>query len=67
MKGLTARQAEYVYSKCKNEDIIGIEQIHKCEWNSPEKNYSRLSPCKCAMLNDFELYNVHSESDEIDK
>ena len=30
-KGLTAEQAEYVYSKCKNEGIIGIEQVYECE------------------------------------
>ena len=30
-KGLTAKQAEYVYSKCKNEIVIGSEQVYECE------------------------------------
>ena len=34
----------------KNEGIIGSEQVYECE---------------CAILNDFELYNVHAESAEI--
>ena len=31
MKGSTARQAEYVYSKSKNEKLIGSQQVNKCE------------------------------------
>ena len=28
---------------------------------------SQLHPMKCGMLNDFELYNVHAESAEMEK
>ena len=28
-KGITTKQAEYVYSKCKNENVIGSEQVWK--------------------------------------
>ena len=28
---LTAKQADYVYNKCKNEEIIGSEQVYECK------------------------------------
>ena len=30
-KGLTTKQTEYVYSKCKNEEVISSEQVYECE------------------------------------
>ena len=27
-KGLTAKQAEYVHSKCMSEEVIGTEQVY---------------------------------------
>ena len=30
-KGLTTKQTEYVYTKCKNEGIIGIGQLYECK------------------------------------
>ena len=32
-KGLTATQAKYVYSKCKNKEVISSEQVYECENN----------------------------------
>ena len=37
-KTLTVREVVYVYSKCKNESIIGTEQVCECEWNDKEKS-----------------------------
>ena len=66
-KGLTAKQAEYVHSKCTNEGIIGTEEEYKCSLTHKEKADSKLNPYECTMLNDFELCNVHAVSAEIEK
>ena len=57
MKGLRAKQADYVYRKCKNYCIIGTKQVYECEWNNEEKADSKLYSHECSMLNDFKLYN----------
>ena len=56
---MRAKQPEYAYSKCKNLGIIVIEQVY--EYESQDKNSSQLNPFECAMLNYFELYNVHAK------
>ena len=38
--------------------------MYKCQSNDKQQIDSQLIPYKCAMLNDFELYNVHAESAE---
>ena len=63
-KGLSARQAEYVHSKCKNEGILGTEQCMKENGMIKKKTDSELNPYECAMLYDFELHNIHAESAE---
>ena len=64
---MTAKQADYLSIKCKNEGIIGIEQVYECEWNNEEKADSKLNPYVCAMLDDFKLSNVHVENAETER
>ena len=66
-KGLITKQAKYVYSKCKNENVVGNEQGYECENGDKPQVDSHLNPHECGMLTDFQLYNVHSESAEIGK
>ena len=63
-KGLTRKEAECVYSKCKNEEVIGSEQVYECGNDDKPQVELQLNPYECAMLNDFELYSVHAESAE---
>ena len=63
-KGLTAKQAKYVYSKCKNEEVIGSEQMYEHEYDDKLQIDLLLNPFEWAMLNDFELYHAHAESAE---
>ena len=51
----------------KNEEVIGSEQVYECEHDDKPKIDSQLNPYECAVLNDYELYNGHGESAEIDK
>ena len=67
MKGLTTKQADYVYSKCKNEQITCTEHLYDCDLNNDETVDSKLNPYEGAMFNDFELYNIYPESAEIEK
>ena len=64
---MTAKQAEYVCRKCKFEGTIGIEQVYEHESNDKQQTDSQLNPYECAMLKDFELYNVHSQIAEREK
>ena len=63
---MSAKEAGYVYSKCKKEDVIGTEQVYECWSSNEEKSDSDLNPYEYAMLNYFDLYNVHTESAEIE-
>ena len=63
---MTAKQAEYVYSKSKKE-VIGSEQVYECKDDDIPKIDSQLHPYECAMLNDFEFYNVPVVRAEIEK
>ena len=58
MKGLTPKQAGYVYNKRKTEGIIGIEQVYGCGSDHKQQSDSQLNSYECAMLNDFELHNI---------
>ena len=58
-KGLTAKQAEYVYSKCKNDEVIGSKQVFEYENDDVPNIDFQLNPYECAIPNDFELCNVH--------
>ena len=64
---MNTKQAEYVYSNCKNEEVIGSEQVYKCEKYNKTKVDLQLNPYEYGMLNDFELYNINTESPEIYK
>ena len=66
-KGLTSKNAEYLYSKCKNEEIVGSEQVYEHKSDDILQVDLQLNPYECAMLNDFELCNVHAESAEISR
>ena len=37
MKGLIAKQAEYVYNKYKNESLIGPKHVYECESNDEQR------------------------------
>ena len=39
--------------------------MNECENDDKPEIDSQLNPYECAMVNDFELYNVHTESAEI--
>ena len=41
--------------------------MHECEKDDKQQNDLQLIPYECAMLHDFELYNDHAESAEIEK
>ena len=41
--------------------------MYACENDDKSHIDSQLNPYECAMLSDFELYNVHAESAEIEK
>ena len=41
--------------------------MYECENDVKPQVDLQLNPYECAMLNDFELCNVHAESAEIDK
>ena len=45
-----------------NEGIIGSEQVYECESDDKQQPDSQLNPYEYALLNYFELYNVHVES-----
>ena len=62
---MTAKQADCAFSKYKNEEIVGTELVYECDGNNAEKTDSKLYPYEGAMLNDFELCNVHAEIGEI--
>ena len=64
---MTARQEECEYSKYENEEVMGGEQVYECENDDKPQIDSHLNPYGCAMFNDFELYNIHAESAEIEK
>ena len=65
-KGLTEKQKEDVYGKCKNEGVTGIEQVYEYENNDGQLTNSKRNPYACAMLNDFKFFNAHAESAEIE-
>ena len=64
---MTAKQAEYIYSKCKYGGIIGTEQAYKHKWNNKERNRFYIKSLLMYYTNVFELYSVHAESAEIEK
>ena len=64
---MKSKQAEYVYSKCKNEGMTGSEQVYDGESNDKLQIGSQLNPYECVMLNDFELYNIHAASAKLEK
>ena len=39
---------------------IGCEQLYECESDKQQINY-QLNSYECAMLNDFELYDINTE------
>ena len=41
--------------------------MYECENDNKSQVDLQLNSYKCALLNDFEVYNVHTESAEIDK
>ena len=66
-KGQTIKQAGYGYNKCKNEDVIGTKQVYECEINDKQETDSKLNLYKCAVHNNFELYNVYAKSADIER
>ena len=52
---MSAKQEDYVYTKCKNEGVICTEHVYECKNSNEEKSDSDLNLYKCAMLNDFEF------------
>ena len=56
-----------MYIECKNEDVFGSEQMHECKNDDKPQIDSQLSPYECAVFNNFELYNIHAKSAEIEK
>ena len=65
-KGFTTKK-QLIYGKCENKEVIGSEQVYEHENDDKPKVDLQINAYNCAMLNDFELYNVHAESAEIDK
>ena len=65
-EGLSVKQADYVYSNCKNEEVKGTEPVCECEVVM-KKCWFWFKSYECAILNDSELYNVHTESGEKEK
>ena len=61
---MTAKELEYAYSKCKDEDIIVVEQVSEHKNKDREPADSKLNLYECVGLNNFELYNVHVENAE---
>ena len=41
--------------------------MYECECSDKQQTDSKLKIYDCAILNDFELYNVHAESTEIER
>ena len=41
--------------------------MYSCESNDKEQTDSQLNSNECAMLNDFEVYNVHAQIAAIEK
>ena len=41
--------------------------MYECENNDKPQTDSQLNPYECAISNDFELYNIHSDNAEIEK
>ena len=56
-----------IYSRCKNKEVIVSEHMYDCENDDKPRIDSQLNPSECVMLKDFEYYNVHGESAEIEK
>ena len=50
---MTAKQAEYGYSECKTEVVIGSGQVYKCKNNDKPQIDSKLNHYEFVMLNDF--------------
>ena len=65
-EGLSAKQADHVYSKCKNEEVLCTKQVYSCKSSDEEKSDSHLNPYECVVFNDFELFKVHTECAEIE-
>ena len=65
-KGLTTQHADYVSGKCKNEEVIGTEQVSECN-SSNQKSDLKLNFQEYTMINYFKLYNVHTKYVEIEK
>ena len=61
------KQADYVNWKSKTEKVTGEDQMYLCESSHKEKSDSDLCSYEDAILNDIELFNVHTESAEIEK
>ena len=49
-KGFLGKQVDYVYIKCKNEEVIGTEQVNECKISYEENSDSNRSSCKCPVL-----------------
>ena len=56
-ESFTAKQEKYVYSKCKNEGIIGTEEMYECEGNDKEKSVLNLIPrnALCLMISNYTM------------
>ena len=50
-----------------HEGNIGTKQVYVFECKDKQQTDSKLNPNECTMLRDFELYNVHTDSTDIEK
>ena len=66
-KGLSAKQGDYVCSKCKNKEAISTKVLYKCKSTNEEKFDSHLNLYECAMPNYLKKYNVCTECAQIEK
>ena len=53
LKERPVSKTEYVYAKCKNEEVIGAEQVDERRSSSKEK-MMHFHPCEWTILDDFE-------------
>ena len=59
-QALSGKQTDYMYSKFKDEEVIGKEQMYdekEGKKSNEEKSDSDFNPCGCAMFNDI-IYTV---------
>ena len=51
--GLSVKEADYVYNKCMNEEVISNKQVYKCNSSVEENSVSDSNTYECAMLHDL--------------